>query len=124
MKSIIELTNAEKAGLIYSLVPEDIPGYLDYIQQTYNQLWENKARFEEQWEGGFIEFGCWLEMAECVNMSIENYGKEIRMKKTVFMRELFENNYGFLFSIHCLDQYSRTDIATFQCTALVSALFK
>ncbi|MGN8035619.1 hypothetical protein ACTJJ0_11080 [Chitinophaga sp. 22321] len=122
MKPIDQMTNGEKARIIHALVPGDISGYLDSMQQIYSRLLNEKEQLSKDWDNDFISLDAWLEMAKTINTSIEKNGNAMKLKQSVFVSELFDS-YGLFYSVHCLQQYSLTGLPSAKFKNLVAALF-
>eukprot|EP01133_Synstelium_polycarpum_P017045 gene17045-20306_t len=93
------------AKLLFDLVPEHIPGFIDFIALTHNLLIEQREETEKNWDNGWLTFESWLSFAKATQGKIILYGDKLCKKGNLFADQLFEG-YNSIWSRHCATQYA------------------
>jgi hypothetical protein len=107
MKSLENLTNADKAALIFDLFPGQMPGYLQHALRFYDTLEKNKEELSASWDNGFITLPAWCSFAQYLQKIITEQGNKLLKQRSLFVAALFDG-YGFLVAIHCMLQYAKS----------------
>jgi len=105
MKSIEQLTNVEKAKIIFDLFRNEIPEFLDYTQHVADKVAQGKEELIANWTNPFLSYQQWLDLSERVASAIKKYGKNLTKSGNLFADQLFDG-YLAIFSNHCVEQYS------------------
>nr|WP_199077105.1 hypothetical protein [Pedobacter sp. ASV19] len=105
MKPLTALNNVEMARLLFDLVPEHIPGFIEFITRTYNLLIEQREETEKNWDDGWLTFQSWLNLAETTQSNINVFGDKLTKKSQLFADRLFDG-YNAIWSRHCATQYA------------------
>ena len=92
MKPIYQLSNRDKATLLYQLFPEEMPALIDFIEGMCISVIEGQERERERWDG-FIPFDLYLEQANAVADNIRKHRSKLAGSQRLFLEKLFG---GFL----------------------------
>lgn len=106
MKTITQLTNVDKAKIIFDLFRDEIPELLDYTQKIAFKIEEDKEQLIASWNNPFLTYDQWLNLAYQVSGNIKRYGKNLTKSANMFAEQLFDG-YLAIFSNHCVEQYGR-----------------
>ena len=106
MRPIEQLTNVERAKLLYDLFKPEISAVLRFTKNSAVILQDQQDLFRSKWESPLFTFDAWLSLAACIGKKIDQYGVNLEKSRAAFSEELF-GGYHFLFMVHCLDQYSK-----------------
>jgi hypothetical protein len=104
MKTIDQLTNVEKAKVIFALFKDEMPEFLTYTQTIADKVIKEREELIANWTNPFLSYHQWLNLAELVNNIIKRQEKGLAKSGHVFSEQLF-GGYLALFSNHCLEQY-------------------
>jgi len=108
MQSLKILNNVQKARLLHSLLIEEIPAFLGYLNELTETVLNDRERITAEWKDPMFEVVFWFELATEVQRVIAKYPKDLHKSSGVFADQLFD---GFLalFSVHALVQYTAND---------------
>jgi hypothetical protein len=106
MKKIDQLTNRDKAKLIFDLFKNEIPTYLEVVQIIADKVVNEKEELQKNWTNHLLSYNEWLYLAQEVKTVLERQGKNLTKSGSVFSYQLFDN-FLALFTNHCLEQYSK-----------------
>jgi hypothetical protein len=105
MKTLQQLTNVEKARLLYQLFPAEIPAFIDSMKGMSEAIRDDEAEQRANWQlGGLFGFDFWLGLLTEAERKINQYGKKLHESK-VFADQLFDG-YLALYTVHCLTAYA------------------
>jgi len=104
MKTIDQLTNVDKAKIIFELFKNEIPAFLEYAQTTANMVADEQEALKAHWNNPFLSYHQWLTLSEQVNSTIKRQGKNLVKSSNIFSEQLF-GGYSALFTNHCLAQF-------------------
>lgn len=104
MKTIDQLTNVDKAKIMFELFKNEIPAFLDYTQAIADKVTHAQKELIANWTNPFLSYQQWLTLSEQVNNIIKRQGKALAKSGNMFTEQLF-GGYLALFSNHCLEQY-------------------
>lgn len=107
MKTLKQLINVEKAQLLHTWFPEEIPAFLDAMQGMCEAIRQDEAHYRDNWQDGLLGFDFWLTLAGQAEGIIKQYRKKMYGNKRLFADQLFDG-YQAIFSAHCLTQYAIT----------------
>lgn len=107
MKRLEEYTNEEKARLLLSWFPEEIPGLLGYMKATAQHIATKQAHLRETWNAPLLSFGQWLLLATTVSNQIDKWDNRKLPSPNVIAGLLF-GGYEAFFSAHCVQHYGLT----------------
>ncbi|MFB9840877.1 hypothetical protein [Mucilaginibacter ginsenosidivorans] len=101
MKPIDELSNTEKAKLLFQLFPNEIPAFIDFLSAMCETMLENQEQEKAAWTYGFITFDFWRSLIVQAQQHITKYGAGLKLNERLFSEVLFEG-YAAMFTVHCL----------------------
>ena len=104
MKTIEGLTNVEKAKLLYQLFPEEIAGFVQFVDGMSKTIKENEQANRSKWDNGFITFDYWLQLVSEVENKIHKYGARLSKSQGLFADQLFDGLLA-VYTNHCLNTY-------------------
>ncbi|MHB8205952.1 hypothetical protein [Mucilaginibacter sp.] len=104
MKTIEQLTNVDKAKLMFDLFKNEIPDFLEYTQSMDERISKDKEELIANRNNPFLSYQQWLSLSEQVVAAIKRYGKSLAKSGNVFAEQLF-SGYTAIFTNHCLEQY-------------------
>jgi hypothetical protein len=104
MKTIDQLTNVDKAKILFDLFKNEIPDFLEYTQSMGERISKDKEELIANWNNPFLSYQQWLSLSEQVGTAIKRYGKSLAKSGNVFAEKLF-GGYAAIFTNHCLEQY-------------------
>ncbi|ALM50121.1 hypothetical protein AMR72_15175 [Flavobacterium psychrophilum] len=107
MKTLRQLTNVEKAGILHSWFPEEIAPIVDAIQGMSESIIKNEQQERETWTLGLLNFDFWLQLARNADTIIIKYQKKLATNKRLFADQLFDG-YQAIFTVHCITGYAKT----------------
>lgn len=89
MKALQDLTNTEKARLLYELFPAEIPLFLDHLANVCQDLKDRKDDYIKEWDCGFITFDYWFSIAENTADILKRHSFNMKKSSKVFSDQLF-----------------------------------
>ncbi|WP_419699044.1 hypothetical protein [Mucilaginibacter sp. NFX135] len=104
MKTIDQLTNVDKAKVMFDRFKNEIPDFLEYTQSMAERISRDKDELIANWNNPFLSFHQWLSLSEQVGVTAKRYGKSLAKRSNVFSEQLF-GGYAAIFTNHCLEQY-------------------
>lgn len=104
MKTIDQLTNVDKARILFDLFKNEMPDFLDYTRSMGERISRDKEELIANWNNPFLSYHQWLNLSEQVLAAIKRYGKSLSKSGNVFAEQLF-SGYSAIFTNHCLEQY-------------------
>lgn len=104
MQPLNMLNNVQKARLLHSLLIQEIPEFLGYLNELTETVLNDKERIKEAWKDQMFGVDFWFELAEQVQKAMAKYSKELRRSSSVFGDQLFDG-YTAIFTAHALTQY-------------------
>lgn len=107
MKTLRQLTNVEKAGILLSWFPEEIAPIVDAIRGMSENIVQNEQQEREIWTGGLLNFDFWLQLAKNAGCILSKYQKKLATNKRLFADQLFDG-YQAIFSVHCIVAFAKT----------------
>ncbi|MFD2871958.1 hypothetical protein ACFS5N_05730 [Mucilaginibacter ximonensis] len=104
MQPLKMLNNVQKARLLHSLLIQEIPEFLGYLNELTETVLNDKERIKSEWNDQMINPDFWFELAEQVQKVMAKYPKQLYKSTNVFADQLFDG-YTAIFTIHGLTQY-------------------
>jgi|GEM_PF-969523 len=104
MKTIDQLTNVEKAKIIFDLFRAEMPDFLEYVNAIAEKIADSEKEMIANWNNPILSYQQWLNLSYQVTGIIKRYAKGITKSANVFSEQLF-GGYLAIFSNHCLEQY-------------------
>lgn len=104
MKTIEQLTNVDKAKIMFDLFRNEIPEFLEYVVFMADKVINDKDELIANWNNPFLNYHQWLSLSEQVSATVKRFSKSLSKSSNVFAEQLF-GGYSALFSNHCLEQY-------------------
>jgi hypothetical protein len=98
MKPLQLLNNVQKARLLHSLLINEMPEFLKYLNEFTETVLNDKERIAAEWKDQLFEVGIWFELAA------EVQPKDLYKSSAVFADQLF-GGFMAIFSAHALVQY-------------------
>lgn len=89
MKALQNLTNTEKARLLYDLFPAEIPLFLEDLTKVCEDLKERKEAYIQEWDCGLITFEYWFSIAENTADILKRHTFNMKKSSRVFSDQLF-----------------------------------
>ncbi|WP_299357712.1 hypothetical protein [Mucilaginibacter sp.] len=108
MKPLKILNNVQKARLLHSLLINEIPEFLGYLNEMTETVLNDKERITAEWKDQMFGVDFWFELAEEVQKVMAKYAKELNKRSVVFAEQLF-GGYTAIFTAHALTQYVVSD---------------
>lgn len=104
MQPLKLLTNVQKARLLHSLLIQEIPEFLGYLNELTETVLNDKERIKAEWQDQLFGVDFWFGLAEEVQRVMAKYAKELHKSSAVFADQLFDG-YTAIFTAHALTQY-------------------
>lgn len=104
MQPLRLLNSVQKARLLHSLLVQEIPEFLGYLNELTELVLNDKERVKAEWKDGVINPEFWFEMAEEVQRVMGKYPKDLYKSANVFADQLFDGCTA-IFTAHALTQY-------------------
>ncbi|MXN91116.1 hypothetical protein GR160_07720 [Flavobacterium sp. Sd200] len=107
MKTLKQMNNVEKARVLHTWFPDEIPALLETMQGMSETILQNEAQHRAGWEEGLFGFDFWLQLAGQAERIIQLYGKGLHKKGRLFSDQLFDH-YQAIYTVHCLIAFAKT----------------
>ena len=107
MKALHEMLNVDKAALLHSLFPNEIPELLEFMENLTKTYLAEKETHRAKWGNPILSFDQWLGFAEDTQKALEKYGRKMRTNRRLFTDQLFDG-YIACYTNHCLQLYADT----------------
>ncbi|HEY4325119.1 MAG TPA: hypothetical protein VGN20_14075 [Mucilaginibacter sp.] len=104
MQPLKMLGNVQKARLLHSLLIQEIPGFLGYLNELTETVLNDKERIAAEWKDQMFGVDFWFELAEEVQRIMAKYARDLYKSANVFGDQLF-GGYTAIFTAHALVQY-------------------
>ncbi|RCH56819.1 hypothetical protein DJ568_02900 [Mucilaginibacter hurinus] len=111
MQPLTLMNNVAKARLLHSLLREEIPEFLGYLNELTETVLNDKEHIREEWDNGFLNVEMWFELAERVQAIMAKYPKDLYRSPNVFADQLFDG-YLAMFTRHALNLYVQLEKQT------------
>src|SRR5450432_3762363 len=113
MQPLINLTNADRAKLLFQLFPGEIPAFIVFEKIYAEILIRDQKQIEKEWKNdkGPFTFEFWLSMAQDAIKTIEENDTEIATRSSRFSFLLFEG-FNCFFTMDSLRQFARSGKCT------------
>ncbi|MBS1532552.1 MAG: hypothetical protein JSU01_19770 [Bacteroidetes bacterium] len=105
MKPIDDLNNVAKAKLLHELFPQEIPAFIQFVENMCLTIQEEADRQRTQWNNGLFTFDFWLSLVAEAQRKIQRYQAKLPHNASLFADQLFDG-YLSVFLIHCLTLYT------------------
>ncbi|ASZ13739.1 hypothetical protein [Chitinophaga sp. MD30] len=103
------MNNVQKAKLLSELLPEEIPGYLEFTKYLCDIITSDPVDFCKQWkENPIIGPYDWISYATEAKRIIIYYDKKLTQSSKLFSDQLFDGMLA-LYTVHCLEQYPKQE---------------
>lgn len=89
MKALIDLTNTEKARLLHDLFPEELPLFLEHLNDICIDFEERKELHLKEWDSGFMPFHYWLALSNETAGLLKRHKFSMAKSSRVFSDQLF-----------------------------------
>lgn len=97
-----------KKRLLHSLLIQEIPDFLGYLNELTETVLNDQERIKSEWKDQLFGVDFWFELAEEVQRVMAKYPKELNRSSAVFADQLFDG-YTAIFTAHALTQYVAND---------------
>ena len=104
MQPLKLMTNVQKARLLHSLLNNEIPEFLGYLNELTETVLNDRERITAEWKDQMFGVDFWFELAEEVQRVMGRYPKDLYKSSAVFADQLF-GGYTAIFTAHALTQY-------------------
>ena len=104
MQPLKMITNVQKARLLHSLLIQEIPEFLGYLNELTETVLNDKERIKAEWKDQLFGVDFWFGLAEEVQRVMAKYAKELYKSANLFADQLFDG-YTAIFTVHGLTQY-------------------
>lgn len=111
MQPLNIMNNVAKARLLHSLLREEIPEFLGYLNELTETVLNDQDRIRAEWDNGFLSPEMWFELAERIQVIMAKYPKDLYKSPNVFADQLFDGHLA-IFSRHALTTYVNQDKQT------------
>ncbi|OOQ56598.1 hypothetical protein [Mucilaginibacter pedocola] len=108
MQPLNLMDNVAKARLLHSLLREEIPAFLAYLNELTETVLNEQERIRQEWDNGMLSPEMWFGLAEQVQAIMAKYPKGLYRSPNVCADQLFD---GFLaiFTRYALNNYVAND---------------
>jgi hypothetical protein len=104
MQPLKMLDNVQKARLLHSLLSNEIPQFLGYLNELTETVLNGRERITAEWKDQLFSVGFWFGLAEEVQRVMAKYPKDLHKSAAVFADQLFDG-YTAIFTAYALTQY-------------------
>lgn len=104
MQPLQLLNNVQKARLLHSLLINEIPEFLGYLNELTETVLNDKERITAEWKDQLFGVDFWFGLADEVQRVMAKYTKDLQKSSAVFAEQLF-GGYTVIFTAHALTQY-------------------
>jgi hypothetical protein len=104
MQPLKMLNNVQKARLLHSLLINEIPEFLGYLNELTETVINDRERIAAEWKDQLFDVGLWFELAAEVQRVMAKYPKDLAKSSPVFADQLF-GGFMALFTAHALTLY-------------------
>ncbi|HEY8931431.1 MAG TPA: hypothetical protein VIM55_19665 [Mucilaginibacter sp.] len=104
MQPLKMLNNVQKARLLHSLLIQEIPEFLGYLDELTELVLNDKEQIKAEWKDQMFGVDFWFGLAEEVQRVMAKYPKDLYKSSNVFADQLFDG-YTAIFTAHALTQY-------------------
>jgi hypothetical protein len=104
MQPLQILNNVQKARLLHSLLSNEIPQFLAYLNELTETVLNDRERITAEWKDQLFSVDFWFGLAEEVQRVMAKYPKDLCKSSAVFADQLF-GGYTAIFTAHALTQY-------------------
>lgn len=104
MQPLRLLNNVQKARLLHSLLTNEIPEFLGYLNELTETVLNDKEAIKAEWKDQMFGVDFWFELAGEVQRVMAKYPKDLQKSAHVFADQLF-GGYTAIFTAHALTQY-------------------
>jgi hypothetical protein len=94
----------QKARLLHSLLIQERPGFLGYLQELTDTVLNDRERITAEWKDQLFGVDFWFELAGEVKRVMAKYPKDLYRSANVFADQLFDG-YTAIYTAHALTQY-------------------
>ena len=109
MPALYKMSNVHKAKLICELLPDEIPGFLDFTKLLCNTITADPDGLCKRWDLNLIIGPYhWISYATETNRIIDDYGSKLAKSPKMFSDQLFDGMLA-LYTVHCLQQYAKQE---------------
>ncbi|WP_431199574.1 hypothetical protein ACQ86K_00865 [Mucilaginibacter sp. P19] len=105
------MNNVAKARLLHSLLREEIPEFLGYLNELTETVLNDQEHIRKEWDNGFLNVEMWFELAERVQAIMAKYPKDLYRSPNVFADQLFDGHLA-IFTRHALNLYVKLEKQT------------
>ncbi|MET4141942.1 hypothetical protein [Pedobacter sp. UYP1] len=95
MKSLHDLTNTERAKLLYDLFPAEMPCFLKDLTNVCEELKEQKEKYLKEWDCAPMTFDFWFSIVADIADMLKRHNFIMSKSSTVFSDQLFFKHYSF-----------------------------
>jgi hypothetical protein len=104
MQPLKMLTNVAKARLLHSLLIQEMPEFLGYLNELTETVLNDRERIAAEWKDQMFGVDFWFELAGQVQRVMAKYPKDLYKSANVFADQLFDG-YTAIFTAYALTQY-------------------
>ena len=104
MQPLQLLNNVQKARLLHSLLINEIPEFLGYLNELTETVLNDKERITAEWKDQLFGVDFWFGLADEVQRVMAKYAKDLQKSSAVFADQLF-GGYTAIFAAYALTQY-------------------
>lgn len=109
MKALHQMDNLERAYILCSLFPDEIPNILKCINDQCENFLQNEQNYREGWtQKGFFTADFWYYLVKQAYKTI-NIKKCRKTKLARWCADHFFDGHNSLFAVHCLIEFSQKD---------------
>jgi len=104
MQPLKMLNNVQKARLLHSLLIQEIPEFLGYLNELTETVLNDKETIKAEWKDTMFGVELWFELAGEVQRVMAKYPKDLYKSSVIFAEQLF-SGFTAIFTAHALTQY-------------------
>ena len=104
MQPLKLLNNVQKARLLHSLLTNEMPGFLGYLNELTETVLNDKERIKAEWKDQLFGVHFCFGLADLFPRVMAKYSKDLYKSHNVFADQLFDG-YTAIFTVHGLTQY-------------------
>lgn len=105
MQPLKILTNVQKARLLHTLIPEEIPEFMGFLNELTETVLNDRETVIAQWEQQIFSVEMWFNLAEEVQTKMAKYGRQLYGSPNLFADQLFDG-FTAIFCTHALAVYA------------------
>lgn len=104
MKNLEQLTNHERAKIIFGLFPTELNAFIDFVAAMAETINEEQQMQRKEWKNALFTFDTWLAQVNAVQQDIKELKNSPKPKPSAYL-DLFEGTKAW-FTVYCISLYT------------------